>query len=251
MDFLPLIILVAVVWAFYKGSKSRRDSDARSTGRLLSWTLVVILGLIPVNWLRSWVMGDIPKDTTLAQALIGVLICWGISAALGYYLLMSGRRIKQREAKDKADTEQLIQELLSQPLSEIQPAQAILRSGERAYGAVSARLQEVQTVGYSGNTSGVSFRVAKGVTLRTGGVRAHAVKGAVITATGELVITDKRVLFAGDRKSFEIPLEKILNVTNYADGFGFHDGKKTHTLLTDNDRDRLVFGVLVQKLLRA
>ena len=143
-----------------------------------------------------------------------------------------------------------MQELLAQPLTEIKPRQALLKSGEKAYGSVFARLQEVQTVGYSGGSSGVSVRVAKGVTLRTGSMRAYAVKGAVIVASGEIVITDQRILFAGDRKSFDIPLESLLNVTSYSDGFGFHDNKKTYTFLTDNDRDRVTFGVALNKVLR-
>lgn len=227
-------------------NKSGGTTERISIGRLLSWTFVVILFLVPVNWFRLWFIGDIPKSSTLGEFLIGTLICWGVSAGLGYFLIVSARGIKLRKAKD----EQAMQEMLAQPLTEIKPKQALLKSGEKAYGSVFANLQEVQTVGYSGGTSGVSLRVAKGLTVRTGSIRAHAVKGAVIVASGELVITDRRVLFAGDRKSFDIPLENILNVTNYSDGFGFHSSKKTYTLITDNDRDRMVFAIALNKVIR-
>lgn len=245
MDYLPLLALIAVGWFIYKRYKSNSTIEKFSIGRLLSWIIVVFLFLVPVNWFRLWFVGDIPKSSTLGEFLIGTLICWGISAGLGYFLIVSARGIQLRKAKD----EQAMQELLDQPLTEINPKQALLKSGEKAYGSVFARLQEVQTVGYAGGSSGVSVRVAKGLTLRTGGMRAHAVKGAVIVASGEIVITDQRVLFAGDRKSFDIPLESLLNVTNYTDGIGFHDNKKTYTFLTDKDRDREVFMIALNKVL--
>ncbi|HEU0189620.1 MAG TPA: hypothetical protein VFQ97_06435 [Gallionella sp.] len=246
MEFSPLIVVIAIVWFIYKRNKSSGTAEGISIGRLLSWIIVVIFFLIPVNWFRLWFVGDIPKSSTLGELLIGTLICWGVSAGLGYFLIVSARGIKLRKAKD----EQAMQELLAQPLTEIKPKQALLKSGEKAYGSIFASLQEVQTVGYSGGTSGVSLRVVKGLTVRTGGIRAHAVKDAVIVASGELVITDRRVLFAGDRKSFDIPLESILNVNNYSDGFCFHDSKKTYTLITDNDRDRMVFAIALNKVIR-
>jgi len=73
----------------------------------------------------------------------------------------------------------------------------------------------------------------------------------VSVASGELVITDKRVIFAGDKKSFAIPLPDLLSSTNYADGFGFSDNKNTYTLATNNDRERLVFAATLDKVLRA
>lgn len=59
------------------------------------------------------------------------------------------------------------------------------------------------------------------------------------------------MIFAGDRKSFAIPLADLLNTTNYKDGFGFNDSKTTCTLTTDSDRDRMLFAVALNKVLRA
>lgn len=76
----------------------------------------------------------------------------------------------------------------------------------------------------------MSVRVAKGVSLRSGSFRSHAVKGMVEVATGELVATNQRVIFAGDNKSFSIPLHKLINVTPYSDGVGLHDEHKNYLL---------------------
>ena len=218
-----------------------------SLGRSLSWALAAGLSIVPLNWIRLWFAGDIPKESTLSQFLIGTLICWGIAGALGYFLVVSARGAKIR----KASEEQELQRLLNAPLTEIRPSRALIKADEKAFGAVMASLQETQTVGYSAGTTGMSLRVAKGVTLRTSGSRGKAIKGMVAVASGELVITDKRVIFAGDRKSFAISLSDLLSATNYTDGFGFGDGKTTYTLITTDARSRMLFEVALHKVLRS
>jgi hypothetical protein len=64
-------------------------------------------------------------------------------------------------------------------------------------------------------------------------MRGKAVKGAVVVASGELVITDKRLIFAGDKKSFTMSIPNIVSTTNYVDGFSFSDGSKTHMVSVD------------------
>lgn len=218
-----------------------------SLGRIITWGIVGILALVPINWIRLWINNEAPKDATLSQFLIGTIICWGLAGGIGYFLVVSARGIKRRKEKDAL----ALQQMLEQPLTETRPNKAIIKPGEKAYAAVLAELMEVQTVGYSGNTTGLSVRIAKGVTVRTGGIRGKAVKGMVSAASGELVITDSRVVFSGDRKSFAIPLTQLLSATNYSDGFGFSDNKKTYTLATTNDTDRLKFAVALQKVLHA
>lgn len=216
-------------------------------GKALSWAFVALMAVVPLNWVRLWAAGEIPKDATVVQFAIGTLICWGVAAGLSYFLIMSARGVRLVRAKEEAE----FQLLLSQPLTEIQPTKALMKADEKAYGAVMASLQEIKTVGYSAGTTGVSLRVARGLSLRTSGTQGRAVKGAVIVATGELVITDKRVIFAGDRKSFAIPIESLLSTTNYSDGFGFSNNDSTYTLLTDNDGARMRFAIALQKVLRS
>ena len=217
-----------------------------SVWRMLFWAFAALMGLVPLNWFRLWATGDLPHGATLTQFLIGTLVCWAIAGGLGYFLVVSAKGIKIRKERETRELE----ELLNKPLTEIRPSQALVKAGEKAYAAARGSLQESKTVGYSAGTSGVSVRVAKGVTLRASGTRGKAVKGLVNIASGELVITDKRVVFAGDRKSFVIALEDLVNTTNYSDGFGFSDGKSTYTITTENDRERLIFGATMEKVLR-
>jgi len=217
-----------------------------TVGQVLAWCVSAIVFLIPLNWLRLWLVGELPQSSTLYQSLIGTVVLWGFAAGLAYFGIWWGKRQKARKAK--ADQE--LQELIAQPLQEIQTTSALLKPGEKAYAAIQGTLKETKTVGYSAGTAGMSVRVAKGVTVRTGGIKGQAVKGSVSVASGELVITNQRVIFAGDRKSFAIANGNLLNTTNYSDGFGFTDGKTTHTVVTGSGKAHTIFAVVLHKVLR-
>lgn len=75
--------------------------------------------------------------------------------------------------------------------------------------------------------------MAKGVSIGTGGGRSRAIKENLIVANGEFVITNKRIIFAGDRKSFESTLYKLTSFETYADGIVFHIDTKSYTLFLD------------------
>ena len=217
-----------------------------SIGKLIAWGFSALLIFIPFNWIRMWAMNEFPPNTSLSESIIGAAILWTLGGGLAYTLLWWGKRKKAAKAKE----DQILEELLAAPLTEIRPRQALIKSDEKAYASIQATLKEEKTIGYSAGTRGASIRVAKGLTLRTSGTRAMPIKGMVDVAIGELVITDRRVIFAGDRKSFAITNADMLNTTNYTDGFGFTDGSKTYTLTTSGGHERMFFAVALHKVLR-
>lgn len=77
---------------------------------------------------------------------------------------------------------------------------------------------------YVGGSSGVSFRIARGVYFRTGGFTATPVESVerIHVDTGMLAVTTKHLYFHGHRKSFRIPYGKIVSFTPYSDGVGVH-----------------------------
>lgn len=67
-----------------------------------------------------------------------------------------------------------------------------------------------QVVGYTGRSAGVSVRVAKGVSLRTGGSGGKPIRSNVRKYHfGDLIITNKRILFIGKDDRFEFAINKI------------------------------------------
>jgi len=76
---------------------------------------------------------------------------------------------------------------------------------------------------YEGGSAGISFRVAKGVYLRTGSFKGHPVHTTEmrLIGTGLFAITNKNVYFSSSSKSLKIPINKILTLEPYEDAIGF------------------------------
>jgi hypothetical protein len=72
-----------------------------------------------------------------------------------------------------------------------------------------------------GRSAGVSVRVAKGLSFRTGANRGHSVSGTSMDdqGTGTLVLTNQGFSFLGTN-SARIPFSHILSLKSYVDGFG-------------------------------
>lgn len=105
----------------------------------------------------------------------------------------------------------------------------ILQKSETAYWSEPASLIEERVVKrrYEGGSQGFSFRIAKGVSYRVGAHRGHLVTdtAALPVSSGELIITNKRVIFRGDAKSFNLRLDKLLELNFYSDGARLTDDK--------------------------
>lgn len=105
----------------------------------------------------------------------------------------------------------------------------ILQKSETAYWSEPASILEERVVNrrYEGGSQGFSFRIAKGVSYRVGSHRGHLVSDTAVipVSSGELIITNKRVIFRGDAKSFNLRLDKLLELNFYGDGVRLTDDK--------------------------
>ena len=91
----------------------------------------------------------------------------------------------------------------------------ILKKGEVAHFSYFADLIEERAVRgrYQGGSAGVSFRVAKGVNFRVGQSRGtyHSDREPVTVSSGKLIVTNKRIIFDGDKKGFNITIGQLLS----------------------------------------
>lgn len=88
----------------------------------------------------------------------------------------------------------------------------LLKEGEVVFYAAPASTfkDKNQVVGYNGSSSGISVRVAKGVSVRTGSHSGTPIRQDVRKFhDGDLVITNKRVVFTGKDDSFDYAIHKI------------------------------------------
>lgn len=161
-------------------------------------------------------------------------------------------KLKEHREKAKAEKEErirLAQEAAAKRMKQLEvysngdnlpvsmAPNIILQKNEICHYYCSARRYEtkVKTVGYEGGYSGVSVRVAKGVTFHTGGSRGHAVKQQVgVEYPGTIYITSKRIIFLGEKKNFTVNFSKIIGAQTYKDGFGIQTEKTTYNVLVDD-----------------
>lgn len=87
---------------------------------------------------------------------------------------------------------------------------------------------------YKHNSGGFSFRVMKGVYYRTGSGRSKPIEHSVMNneGVGNLIVTNKNIIFYAQTKSVKIPFKKIIGVTPYSDGLEVHK---------DGNSKRMVF----------
>lgn len=101
----------------------------------------------------------------------------------------------------------------------------IPRKGEQVYYVAQANTVEDKVVAtqYVGRSSGVSVRIAKGVSYRVGQSRGQKVekRALVTTSTGLLYVTNQRLVYDSAQKPFEAKLDKLINMQLYTDGMLF------------------------------
>jgi hypothetical protein len=142
------------------------------------------------------------------------------------------RKIRIAEAKTqrKAYIENIISGLKNGQAPLWDRSSFLLQRGENICWVEPATLEEVKVVGrhYEGGSAGMSFRVARGVRFNVGRQRGQLVSetATVTTSTGELIITNKRLGFLGDRKSLAIKFEKLLEIHPAINGIKFSEGGK-------------------------
>lgn len=89
---------------------------------------------------------------------------------------------------------------------------SIVRKGEITHFSCQAvrYITKNRVVGKTGSYGGASFHIAKGVTLRSGGVQGHSVYGDVTGSfLGEFILTNKRVMFVHGEHGFQSTLGSL------------------------------------------
>lgn len=105
-----------------------------------------------------------------------------------------------------------------------------IHSGEQPFcvlpGTALYEPRQVRT--YVGGSNGVSFRVAKGVTVRTGAYRGHAEYSSELrqTDTGDFIITSSRLVFAGGQRTVVMDFDDIVATEVMTDGMRVNKAKR-------------------------
>lgn len=144
---------------------------------------------------------------------------------------------------DVVDTSKPPQEQLAELI--VENPNINLKKGEICYyqgKAQSCKRKNVVT-GYTGRSSGSSIRVAKGVSIRTGGGASHAIRGIVSeTYPASLYLTNQRVVLLAEKYGVVANFPTIVQLEKTKDGLIIHQTSKS-TLVLTKDSD-LIFHIL-------
>ena len=118
-------------------------------------------------------------------------------------------------------------------LPRVENCPVILTDEEQAVYACRAERVETKNrrIGTTGGGVGGSFRVAKGVRIRTGGTGSKSVYGDVeMVHAGEFVVTTKRVVFVATSRAFEEKLSIISAVSVEGDCLAIVSAKESYAM---------------------
>ena len=121
------------------------------------------------------------------------------------------------------------------PLPVVRSNGVMLTSGETCHYSKPATFVKTKNVvvGHTGGHGGVSIRVMKGLSYRTGQSQSTAIRGNVQEKTGGiLTVTNKRIIFSANKGAFDKPISSLSSITPYKDGIGFQFGSQQFPLIT-------------------
>lgn len=139
------------------------------------------------------------------------------------------------------------------------PTEFMLQKDERLLWLFdSASLYETQKQikkEYVSGFSGISFRVAKGIWIRTGGSRGHINQYErtvrVPIATGKLGFTNKHIYFSGDGKSFRIRYDKIVAIPVYDRGIEIQQEGRAKPFDIETGNGAFLYNLIISARLAA
>lgn len=143
--------------------------------------------------------------------------------------------LKEAEAQKERDINHFINNLTSGSvnLTSNTPSPMIMKKGETTTLVMNnVTFMESRAVRQTiGGYGGPSFRMAKGVSFRLGGVSARSVSHDELKKIdqGTLVLTSKRLTFLGSMRTINIDLRKIVGIEPFKDGIGSQRENKQKT----------------------
>jgi hypothetical protein len=130
----------------------------------------------------------------------------------------------------------------------------ILQKGETVHWIEVVALKEEKVISkkYEGGSQGVSIRLAKGLHYRVGGHRGHLVSTSAVVpvSIGGFIITNKRIIFRGDKKSFSLRHDNILDISFYDDGVSIAETSGKNRLVTFAKNDNIdIMGAIIDSVI--
>lgn len=178
--------------------------------------------------------------TTPAEYRTGIE--WAVAAIFAVLAVLCFWRGSKVSARKKAArgsvnetymTDQDLQQIQAGVLPVLSGVPVVLSEDEVAHFFAPARryITKKKAVGRTGSGGGVSVRVAKGVSLRTGGGASQTVYDDVTDVfDGQIVLTNRRIVFLASQNGFDCKLNTISAIVPEGDLIMIQAGAKSYRL---------------------
>lgn len=173
------------------------------------------------------------RDYDIYNMLVSFLVAIMVGGLSCYFFNKNSKkniekRQKQAILRQTSLTEETLAGIEEGKIPTVYADKLILNPDEicHYYTNATRLITKNRVVGYSGSSGGISVRVTKGISLKTGSHQGTPIRGDVTEETrGRLFITNKRIIFMSVKNSFEIKLEKIIATEYYSNGIGIQNDK--------------------------
>lgn len=136
-------------------------------------------------------------------------------------LVTYAKRVKQLRIERKVaiikEVESYISEIKEQKRLPQVSSSLFLASGEYAFLQEKTNLKETRAIRTSSGGFG-GFRVAKGITVGGWSGSSESHREWRLLDSGELVLTNKKIVFRGGKENRTIPIDKVIGLEVYANG---------------------------------
>ena len=200
----------------------------------MGWKIGGVLTLILAG------VAALVSATTPAEYKTGIE--WGIAAIFFVLAVLCFWRGSKASARKKSEQEnrnetymsdQDLQQIQAGGLPVLSSVPVILEEGEQAHFFAPARryITKKKAVGRTGSGGGISVRVAKGVSVRSGGGASQTVYDDVTDAfAGRLILTNRRIVFLAEQNGFECKLSAISAIAPEGGRLLIQAGSKSYGL---------------------
>ena len=198
-------------------------------------------------WLFGYIVGTLAAIVDLILIIVSVSVpedsAWGAVVVLTivvaglFFSSTKARKTKKAQKEHAAAQNRPFMEDSALTLIEqgglpvIVGTPVILEEGEAShyYAPAIRSVTKTRVVGHTGGGAGVSVRVAKGVSVRTGGGSSRNVRSDVTDDfTGAVVLTNRRLVFLHNQAGFECRLTSVSAVTPTAGSVLIQAGSKSY-----------------------
>ncbi len=150
-------------------------------------------------------------------------------AILGYVAtkkIGEGRNRKDAALSVREDAHAFIEQLKSERKLPTIPSALLLDEGERVIFEESTTLKETRAIRHSIGV-GMGTSIMKGVRVGTYKSRSESKQEWRLIDTGKLVLTNKRIIFNGEKENRAILVSQIISIEAYRDGIELSIKSKT------------------------